>query len=98
MTRRVCSSCGHTLIQPRADIGGVMGAHMDAHTTMHAQRGEACWWIVTATPEPRPLGRQLAGLLVAIAGRRPRVRRGSRPGRSRARVLRVKPGITWGSG
>lgn len=63
MTRRICSGCGHTLVQPRADVGGVLGEHMDAHTTMHERRGEACRWIVT---EPWSFGRQLAGLLVAI--------------------------------
>lgn len=65
MTRRICSGCGHTLVQPKADVDGVMGAHMDKHTAMHHQRGEACWWVLDATPDPVPLVRQLVAIAIA---------------------------------
>lgn len=66
MTRRICSGCGHTLVQPRADVDGVMGAHMDGHTAMHVQRGEACWWILDATPDPMPLWREVVAIVVVV--------------------------------
>jgi len=65
VTRRICSGCGHTLVQPRSDVDGVMGAHMDKHTHMHQQRGEACWWIVQATPEPARMTVRVVLLAVA---------------------------------
>lgn len=51
MTRRICSACGHTLVQPRA-VDAVMVGHLVDHTAMHQRRGEACVWVVDATPEP----------------------------------------------
>jgi hypothetical protein len=73
MTRRICSGCGHTLVQPAADVDGVMGEHMDAHTRRHVQRGEMSVWVVDATPDaPARLGWQLvvgaaaAAIIIAI--------------------------------
>lgn len=71
MTRRICSECGHTLVQPTADVDGVMGAHMDEHTARHVQRGEASWWVIDVSPDPVSSVRLLVtviavGLAVAL--------------------------------
>lgn len=65
MTRRICSGCGHTIVQPTGAVGAVLGRHMDQHTAQHVQRGEASWWVVT-TSETRPLLRAIAALLATV--------------------------------
>lgn len=67
MTRRICSGCGHTLIQPSAAGGAWMSAHMDEHAALHEQRGEACRWIVDATSDRVSWARELVLSLAAFA-------------------------------
>lgn len=66
MTRRICSGCGHTIVQPTGAVGAVLGDHMDQHIAQHGQRGEASWWVVT-TFETWPRLRAIAVLLAAVA-------------------------------
>jgi hypothetical protein len=87
MTRRICSGCGHTLVQPTADVDGVMGTHMDQHTAMHQQRGEASWWIIDATPDPASLRHLIIGFLIGVATVAGRLR-------ASARALSIPQGET----
>lgn len=67
MTRRICSGCGHTLLQPSAAGGAWISARMDEHTAVHEQRGEVCQWIVDATPDRVSWARELLLTLAAVA-------------------------------
>lgn len=65
MTRRICSGCGHTIVQPTGDVGAVLDDHMGQHTAQHVQRGEASCWVVS-TSETRPLLRAIAAILASV--------------------------------
>lgn len=65
MTRRICSGCGHTIVQPTGAVGVVLDDRMRQHTAQHVQRGEASSWVVT-TSETRPLLHAIAALLASV--------------------------------